>query len=59
MPYNETDQDKLEDLLTITYQEMNFWESVGISPIYMFEEYGIVDEYCLDSRTKELYHEHS
>jgi DNA polymerase elongation subunit (family B) len=59
MPYNETDQDKLEDLLTITDQEMNFWESVGISPIYMFEEYGIVDEYCLDSRTKELYHEHS
>jgi DNA polymerase elongation subunit (family B) len=48
MPYNETDQDKLEDLLTITEQEMTFWNNMGISPTYMFEEFDVVDEYCLE-----------
>jgi DNA polymerase elongation subunit (family B) len=59
MPYKESDQDKLEELLTITDQEMDFWKSIGKSPIFMFEQFDIVDEYCFDSKTKELYHEHS
>jgi DNA polymerase elongation subunit (family B) len=58
MPYNETDQDKLEDLLTITDQEMKYWNDMGISPTYMFEEFDIVDEYCLEYGS-ELNHENS
>ena len=57
MPYNETDQDKLEDLLTITEQEMTFWINMDISPTYMFEEFGVVDEYCMDESDKILNNE--
>jgi hypothetical protein len=39
-PYNETDQDKLEDLLTITDKELEFWKRIDVSPTFMFEEYG-------------------
>jgi DNA polymerase elongation subunit (family B) len=46
MPFNESDQDTLENLLTITDQEKYFWDSMGLSPYYMFEEFDIVDEYC-------------
>ena len=55
--YNETDQDKLEDLLTITEQEMTFWNNMDISPTYMFEEFGVVDEYCMDESDKILNNE--
>lgn len=51
-PFNETDQDKLEDLLTITDEELEFWNRIGISPTYMFEEYGIDDEFSYDEKTK-------
>ena len=43
-PYNEGDQDTLENLLTITEEELLFWETIKISPNYMFEDYNIMDE---------------
>ena len=46
----ELDQDKLEELLQITEQEMTFWNNMNLSPTYMFEEFDIVDEYCLESK---------
>jgi DNA polymerase elongation subunit (family B) len=51
-PFNESDQDKLEDLLTITDEELEFWDRIGISPTYMFEEYGIEDEFSYDVKTQ-------
>jgi DNA polymerase elongation subunit (family B) len=51
-PFNETDQDKLEDLLTITDEELEFWNRIGVSPTYMFEQYGIEDEFSYDKKTK-------
>jgi hypothetical protein len=50
MPYSEGDQDKLEELLQITEQEMTFWNNMNLSPTYMFEQFDIVDEYCLESK---------
>jgi DNA polymerase elongation subunit (family B) len=50
MPYNESDQDKLEELLQITEQEMTFWNNMNLSPTYMFEQFDIVDEYCMESK---------
>jgi DNA polymerase I len=44
-PFNPEDQDTIEELLDITEQELNFWESIGLSPTYMFEEYNILDKY--------------
>lgn len=44
-PFNPEDQDTIEELLEITEQELNFWESIGLSPTYMFEEYNILDKY--------------
>ena len=52
-PFTETDQDTLENLLTITEEEILFWETIGISPNYMFEEYDIVDEFSLDDKQTE------
>tara|TARA_Y100000310_G_scaffold139407_1_gene138698 strand:+ start:451 stop:3192 length:2742 start_codon:yes stop_codon:yes gene_type:complete len=46
-PYNIEDQDTLENLLAITEEEILFWEKIGISPNYMFEEYGITDEFSI------------
>jgi DNA polymerase elongation subunit (family B) len=51
-PYKEVDQDKLEELLTITPEELNFWNKIGVSPTYMFEEYGIEDEFSYDKYTQ-------
>jgi DNA polymerase elongation subunit (family B) len=51
-PFNESDQDKLEDLLTITDEELEFWNRIGISPTYMFEDYGIEDEFSYDVKTQ-------
>jgi DNA polymerase I len=53
-PYNETDQDNLEDLLTITHEELEFWKRINTSPTYMFEEYDIVDEFAYDKITSEM-----
>jgi DNA polymerase elongation subunit (family B) len=51
-PYKDTDQDKLEDLLTITEEELEFWNRIDISPTFMFEEYGIDDEFSYDVKTQ-------
>jgi DNA polymerase elongation subunit (family B) len=51
-PFNESDQDKLIDLLTITDEELEFWNRIGISPTYMFEDYGIADEFSYDVKTQ-------
>ena len=48
-PFNEGDQDTLEDLLTITPEENSYWGSMGISPTYMFEDYDILDEFSLNN----------
>jgi hypothetical protein len=37
---------------------MKYWNDMGISPTYMFEEFDIVDEYCLEYGS-ELNHENS
>ena len=44
-PYNKGDQDTIENLLSITEEELLFWETMGISPTYMFEDYDVVDEF--------------
>ena len=36
-PFEDTDQDKLVDVLTVSEQEMKFWERVGISPDYIYD----------------------
>ena len=37
VPFRPEDQDSLEDLLTITDQELVFWDKVGIDPNYIYE----------------------
>ena len=51
-PFKEGDQDKLDELLTITDEELEFWNKIGISPTYMFEDYGIEDEFSYDIKTQ-------
>ena len=51
-PYKDTDQDKLEDLLIITEEELEFWNRIDVSPTFMFEEYGIDDEFSYDVKTQ-------
>jgi DNA polymerase I len=51
-PFKDGDQDKLEELLIITDEELLFWESIGVSPTYMFEDYGIADEFSYDIKTQ-------
>jgi DNA polymerase elongation subunit (family B) len=36
-PFEPEDQDSVEDLLTITEAELNFWKKVNISPDYIYE----------------------
>ena len=36
-PFEDTDQDKLVDVLTVSEQEMKFWERVSISPDYIYD----------------------
>jgi hypothetical protein len=36
-PFEESDQDKLEDVLTITDAEMSYWGKRGLSPDYMYD----------------------
>ena len=48
IPYKEGDQDNLDELLKITEQEMTFWNNMKLSPTYMFEQFDIVDKYCLE-----------
>ena len=36
-PFEDTDQDKLVDVLTVSEQEVKFWDRVGISPDYIYD----------------------
>ena len=36
----------------ITDEELEFWNKIGISPTYMFEDYGIDDEFSYDVKTQ-------
>ena len=51
-PMKEGDQDTLDNLLTITDEEILFWETINLSPTYMFEEYDIVDEFSDNEHTQ-------
>ncbi len=37
LPFNHGDQDTVEDLLTITQQELDYWDKRGIDPYYVYE----------------------
>jgi hypothetical protein len=37
IPFEDGDQDSIEDLLTITEQEMKYWGKRGINPFYIYE----------------------
>jgi hypothetical protein len=37
VPFNEKDQDSVEDLLTITDKELTFWDKRGINPNYIYD----------------------
>jgi len=37
VPFEESDQDSIDDLLTITEQEKLYWEKRGINPEYIYE----------------------
>ena len=37
IPNKEADQDKIEDLLTITDLELKFWSKVGVNPDYIYD----------------------
>jgi DNA polymerase elongation subunit (family B) len=36
-PFEEKDQDSLEDVLTVSEPEVNYWEKRGLKPDYMYE----------------------
>jgi len=37
VPFEDSDQDSIEDLLTITEQELKYWERRGVNPNYIYE----------------------
>ena len=37
IPFEDGDQDSIEDLLTITEQEMKYWSKRGVNPYYIYE----------------------
>ena len=37
VPFKPEDQDTIEDLLTVTDQELEFWKKVGIDPNYIYD----------------------
>ena len=37
VPFEESDQDTIEDLLTISDLELKFWDRVGVSSEYIYE----------------------
>lgn len=37
-PFNDQDQDKLEDVMEISNEEMDFWTRVNISPYHMYND---------------------
>jgi hypothetical protein len=42
VPFEEKDQDKIDEVMIISNEEMLFWEKVGISPYHMYDN---VDSY--------------
>jgi hypothetical protein len=38
LPFRPEDQDSIEDLLTITEKEVEFWKNIGVSPDYIYEQ---------------------
>jgi hypothetical protein len=36
-PFSPEDQDSVEDLLTITPDELKYWEKRGVDPYYIYE----------------------
>jgi DNA polymerase elongation subunit (family B) len=52
IPFDERDQDSLEDVMSISDDEFNFWENVKISPYHMYENIDPeVDKFYDKSRT--------
>jgi hypothetical protein len=52
IPFDEGDQDSLEDVMSISDDEFNFWENVKISPYHMYENIDPeVDKFYDKSRT--------
>jgi DNA polymerase elongation subunit (family B) len=47
VPFEEGDQDKLEDVMTISNEEVVYWEKVGVSPYHMYEN--------IDEETEKFY----
>jgi hypothetical protein len=37
IPFEDGDQDSIEDLLTITEQEIKYWGKRGVNPYYIYE----------------------
>ena len=37
VPFEDGDQDSIEDLLTLTEQEIKYWEKRGLNPNYIYE----------------------
>jgi hypothetical protein len=37
VPFEEGDQDKLEEVMTLSEGEVEFWKKRGIDPNYMYE----------------------
>jgi hypothetical protein len=37
-PFDEGDQDKLEDVMEISDEEMSFWDRVGETPYHMYKD---------------------
>ena len=37
VPFEPSDQDSIEDLLTLTEQEIKYWEKRGLNPNYIYE----------------------
>jgi DNA polymerase elongation subunit (family B) len=38
VPFDEEDQDKLEDVMEMSDDEVVFWEKVGVSPYHMYDD---------------------
>jgi hypothetical protein len=53
-PMKEKDQDNLDEVLTISDMEINFWQSVGIDPYYMYidDTINLVDTERVESNRK-------
>jgi hypothetical protein len=47
VPFEEKDQDKIEDVMTISDEEVVFWEKVSISPYHMYKN--------IDENTEKFY----